>query len=104
MSLYIQNTASAPRSWKILYYFDSISGPFIEYASYTMNQLEEGYMNVHAIDESVIAARYWKIEILSNWGDHENVELKEVPETLIKAIIATEDKYGYTAQMILPQP
>ena len=77
VAMYIQNSSKAPRSWRILYSFEDVNGPFVEYNAFTMDSLTEGLVNVESVDGSVVAARYWKIEITSNWGDEE-VELKEV--------------------------
>ena len=77
VELSIQNAASAPRAWTISYSFEGLEGPFLEFGSYEMKELAEGKVSVPSTDGGVIAARYWKIEITSNWGADE-VELKEV--------------------------
>lgn len=73
----IQKAASAPRAWTISYSFDGVEGPFRPFGHYEMKELVEGAVSVPSSEGGVVAARYWKIEITSNWGADE-VELKEV--------------------------
>ena len=73
----IQKASSAPRAWTISYSFDGVKGPFHTFGHYEMKELVEGAVSVPSAEGGVVAARYWKIEITSNWGADE-VELKEV--------------------------
>ena len=77
VALFIQDSKSAPRSWTISYSFTGLEGPFREFAHTTRKDLKEGEVALTALDGGVAAARYWKIEITSNWGADE-VELREV--------------------------
>ena len=77
VALFIQDSKSAPRSWTISYSFTGLEGPFREFAHTTRKDLKEGEVALTALDGGVAAARYWKMEITSNWGADE-VELREV--------------------------
>ena len=77
VALFIQDSKSAPRSWTISYSLTGLEGPFREFAHTTRKDLKEGEVALPALDGGVVAARYWKIEITSNWGADE-VELREV--------------------------
>ena len=77
VAVFVQNLKNAPRSWTVSYSFSGLEGPFQEFAHTTQKSLVEGEVSLPASDGGVVAARYWKIEITSNWGADE-VELREV--------------------------
>ena len=74
----IQNERRSPRTIVVYYARDSISGPFYEFTTYNMSYLIPGEVTLEASNHKPVAARYWKLEITSNWGDPENVELLEM--------------------------
>ena len=73
----IQNERRSPRTIKVYYSPESIVGPFYEFATYTMTSLVPGKVSFEAADHQAKIARFWKIEIESNWGDPDHVELLE---------------------------
>ena len=77
VAIFVQNAPSAPRSWSISYSFEGPTGPWKKFTEYEMAELKEGEVSLTEVDGGVVAARYWKVEITSNWGASE-VELKEV--------------------------
>lgn len=77
IAVFVQNAPSAPRAWTVSYSFDGPMGPWMKFADHQMSELVEGEVSMTEMHGGVIAARYWKIEITSNWGAAE-VELKEV--------------------------
>ena len=77
VGVFVQNAASAPRAWTVSYSFEGPMGPWTTFGSYEMTELAEGEVSVAEQQGNVVAARYWKVEITSNWGAS-SVELKEV--------------------------
>ena len=74
----VQNERRSPRTIVVYYARDSIVGPFYEFATYNMSTLVPGEVTLEASNHQPVVSRYWKIEITSNWGDPENVELLEL--------------------------
>ena len=74
----VQNERRSPRVINVYYSRDSISGPFYLFRTYTMTSLVPGEVTFEAEDHQSVLARYWKIEIESNWGDPNYVELLEL--------------------------
>ena len=77
VSVTVQNERRSPRSIKVFYSPESVVGPFYEFASHTMASLQPGEVSFGAADGKGRVARYWKIEVTSNWGDPDHVELLE---------------------------
>ena len=77
IAVFVQKAPSAPRAWTVSYSFDGPMGPWTKFADHQMSELVEGEVSMTEVNGGVVAARYWRIEITSNWGASE-VELKEV--------------------------
>ena len=79
VSIAIRGTTRSPRSFRFYYSLDSIEGPYSPFSSdpFVIDELIEGRYNFSASNGGTVVGRYWRIEILSNFGDPEHVELVE---------------------------
>ena len=80
VSIVIRGERRSPRSFKFYYSVESIEGPYMEFNSEVLRieHMAEGRYNFTATDHKLVIGRYWRLEILSNFGDPEHVELLEL--------------------------
>lgn len=80
VSITIRGEHRSVRSFKFYYSVESIEGPYKEFSSkvFEIPSMSANTYNFTTDDGSVVIGRYWRLEILSNFGDPEHVELVEL--------------------------
>ena len=80
VSITIRGEHRSPRSFKFYYSVEGIEGPYTEFSNevFTIDSMIGNTYNFTTSDGNFVVGRYWRIEILSNFGDPEHVELVEL--------------------------
>ena len=80
VSITIRGEHRSPRSFKFYYSVEGIEGPYTEFSNeeFTIDSMIANTYNFTTPDGDFVVGRYWRLEILSNFGDPEHVELVEL--------------------------
>ena len=80
VSITVRGEHRSPRTFKFYYSVEGIEGPYMEFNKevFTIDSMAGNTYNFTTTDGNTVIGRYWRLEILSNFGDPEHVELVEL--------------------------